>query len=305
MLQQTRVATAIPYYERFLARFPDFETLADAPESELLAHWAGLGYYYRARNLQKAAQSMRDAGYFPTNLDEIRSLPGIGDYTAAAIASICFDLPHAAVDGNVLRVVSRVFNDSGDISSGAGRKHLSTVANKLLDRDQPGTFNQALMELGAMICLPKKPQCLICPVSESCQARKAGRETELPVKTRIQKSVALQRKVFWVERQEQLLVWQRPSTDRFMPGFWELPEEAQFSRLPVGWAIGSFRHTITFHKYAVQVIQAVSPCTFTPECRWIPLSNLDTQPVSTVFRKARRVIEKCAGGAGTQLTAKL
>ncbi len=134
MLQQTRVAAAIPYFERFLGRFPNFEALANAPESEILAFWAGLGYYYRARNLQKAARLMKQRGAFPDTHREIRALPGIGDYTAAAVASIAFDLPHAAVDGNVLRVLTRVYDDTADIASTRGRKHIAELAAAVLDR---------------------------------------------------------------------------------------------------------------------------------------------------------------------------
>ncbi len=174
MLQQTRVETVIPYYERFLSRFPDFAALAAAPEPELLAQWSGLGYYYRARNMQRAAQLMNAQGGFPSSFDEIRALPGIGDYTAAAIASIAFGLPHAVVDGNVFRVLSRVLADATNIASSGARQHFAGIAANLLDPNRPGTFNQALMELGATVCLPKSPQCLICPVHEYCRARAHG-----------------------------------------------------------------------------------------------------------------------------------
>ena len=177
MLQQTRVAAAIPYFERFLGRFPNFEVLADAPESEILTYWAGLGYYYRARNLQKAARVMKHVGAFPETHAEIRALPGIGDYTAAAVASIAFGLPHAAVDGNVLRVLTRVYDDTADIASMRGRRHVAELAAAMLDKSRSGDSNQAVIELGATVCFPKNPQCLVCPVSGICQARKK-RESE-------------------------------------------------------------------------------------------------------------------------------
>jgi A/G-specific adenine glycosylase len=303
MLQQTRVATVVPYYERFLTRFPDFQSLADASESDLLAHWAGLGYYYRARNLQKAARLMRDVGRFPTTIEEIRSLPGIGAYTAAAVASIGFNLPHAVLDGNVLRVLSRVFNDATNTSGGTAHKHFSALADKLLDRDHARAFNQAMMELGATICLPKRPQCLICPVSELCQARQRGRESELPVKGKRQQSVQEQRQLFWIERQNKLLVWQRPSTSRLMPGFWELPERAQLPTVASGRKLGSFRHTITFHKYLFEVIESSAQSSI-GECQWMALVDLNAQPVSTILRKARRVVEN-VGNTVMLRTAKL
>lgn len=285
MLQQTRIAAVIPYYERFLARFPDFKALAEAPEAELLAHWAGLGYYYRARNMQKAAQAMQQAGAFPATYEEIKQLPGVGDYTAAAVASISFGLPHAVLDGNVFRVLSRVFDDPTDIGSAAGRKLFSTLAAKLLNEEQPGTFNQAMMELGATVCLPKKPQCLICPVAELCQARQNGRQHELPVKIGAQKQVYEERLLFWIEREGELLCWQRPHNSRLMPGFWELPERDQLPDLPAGPKLGSFHHGITFHKYRFEVRGADPPDDSGP-CQWIAIRNLASLPVSTILRKA-------------------
>ena len=147
MLQQTRVAAAIPYFERFLRRFPNYLALAAATDNELLNHWAGLGYYYRARNMRKAAELMCAAGGFPKDHGEVLKLPGIGDYTAAAIASIAFNQPHAAVDGNVVRVISRVFNESAPPATTQGRQQLAQLAAQLLDSQNPGAFNQAMMEL--------------------------------------------------------------------------------------------------------------------------------------------------------------
>lgn len=297
MLQQTRVAAVIPYYERFLARFPTFEALAGAPESELLAYWAGLGYYYRARNLQKAARLVRDAGSFPQTYEDIRRLPGIGDYTAAAIASISFDLPYAVLDGNVLRVLSRLFADATNIASTSGRKHFSVLANELLYRPAPGAFNQAMMELGATVCLPKNPHCLICPVAGVCRARRTGRQNDLPVKIAVQKSVREERVLLWIEREGQLLVWKRPSTSHLMPGFWELPEAAQLPNAVAGPKLGSFRHSITFHNYVFEVVRAISPAD-TGHCEWISLTDLSNLPTSTVFKKASRAVSRYTKAQG-------
>ncbi len=291
MLQQTRVSAVIPYYERFLARFPNIRVLAEAPEAELLACWAGLGYYHRARNLQQAAQQMRDVGSFPAAYDAIRRLPGVGDYTAAAVASIGFGLPHAVVDGNVFRVLSRIFDDPTNIASGDGRKHFGTIAQQLLDREQPGTFNQAMMELGATICLPTSPQCLLCPVSSFCKARQTGHQNELPVKALIRKSVEEKRFVFWIERDGKLLVWQRPSTSRLMPGFWELPERTQLSGVVQGRQLGSFRHGITFHRYLFTICEADPPSEL-GECQWASFDGLSARPVSTILKKAKRVVDR-------------
>ena len=294
MLQQTRVAAVIPYYERFLARFPGFRTLADAPEPEVLACWAGLGYYYRARNLQIAARLMRELGRFPSTYEEIRRLPGIGDYTAAAVGSIGFDLPYAVVDGNVFRVLSRIFADSTNIAGSRGHKHFAALAGKLLDRSQPGAFNQAVMELGATVCLPKNPQCLLCPISTLCRALRSGRQNDLPVKIVRQKSVREERELFWIERDGKLLVWQRPAASRLMPGFWELPERDQLPQIAAGRKLGSFRHTITFHIYRFELIEAAPPPDI-GRCRWVTLEDPMAIPASTVLKKAVRIVAKRRG----------
>lgn len=299
MLQQTRVSAVIPYYELFLQQFPDFETLAGAGESELLASWAGLGYYYRARNLQRAAISMRARSAFPDTYEAIRALPGIGDYTAAAIASIAFDLPHAAIDGNVLRVLSRVFDDPADIASSAGRKHFGENAAALLDRARPGAFNQAMMELGATVCLPRKPQCLICPVSQLCQSRRHGTQEERPVSGKKMMTVEENRTLFWITHSGRILAWQRPAASRLMPGFWELPERLHLPDAAAGERLGSFRHTITFHKYRFEIHRADIPADI-GSCQWISLDALDSMPASTVMRKALRVAEKNRAPRATQ-----
>jgi A/G-specific adenine glycosylase len=174
MLQQTRVAAVIPYYERFLKRFPRVNDLAQASETELLSLWAGLGYYSRARNMHKAACQIVEAGGFPRDYESIRELAGVGDYTAAAVASIAFGLPHAAIDGNVRRVVVRLVGDPC--------VDLEATARRIMDRRQPGRWNQAVMELGATVCLPREPLCDECPISGECQARRLGIQKDLPPK---------------------------------------------------------------------------------------------------------------------------
>lgn len=291
MLQQTRVNAVLPYYERFLSRFPNFQELAEAPESDLLACWAGLGYYQRARNLQRAAIRIRERGAFPERYEEIRDLPGIGDYTAAAVASIAFDLEHAAVDGNVLRVASRIFDDGTDIASPHGRKHFTELADRLLDGSRPGAFNQAMMELGATVCLPKNPHCLTCPVAEICGSRKNGNQDQRPVRMAVVKSVEEERVVFWIAEAGRLLIWQRPAQSRLMPGFWELPEPTELPSASVGRSLGAFRHGITFHNYRFDVREAAAPKEVGP-CRWVAMDALASMPVSTVMKKAKRVVEK-------------
>jgi A/G-specific adenine glycosylase len=182
MLQQTRVAAVIPYYERFLARFPDIKSLAEAPEEEALRLWSGLGYYSRARNLQRAARQIvgEFGGRFPREREHILSLAGIGEYTASAIASIAFEEKSAVLDGNVARVLSRLGAIRGDLREPKKWQALQGEANRLLAFGAPGDWNQAMMELGAMICTPRAPQCLLCPVAPDCAARKLGIAETLP-----------------------------------------------------------------------------------------------------------------------------
>ncbi len=184
MLQQTRVAAAIPYYERFLQRFPDVHALAAAPQEEVLRLWSGLGYYRRARNLQKAAQQIvaKHGGQFPARLDDVLALPGIGNYTAAAILSIGFGEKHAVLDGNVARVVARLGAIRGDLREPQRWQELQKNADRLLEPKSPGDWNQAVMELGATLCTPKSPQCLLCPVAQFCEGRKLGIAECLPEK---------------------------------------------------------------------------------------------------------------------------
>jgi A/G-specific adenine glycosylase len=239
MLQQTRVAAAIPYYERFLERFPDAAALARAGETEVLALWSGLGYYSRARNLQKAAHIVAARGAFPVAHAEIRELPGIGDYTAAAVASIAFGLPHAVVDGNVRRVVARLTNNA--------EPDAQTIAQALLDRRNPGRSNQALMELGALVCLPRNPSCELCPVAGHCEARRAGSQQKIPP-PRVRPGIErLQRTLWIVRRSEKVLLV--PSTR--VRGFWDLPEP--FEGGQPGRKIGMFRHTILNRQYTFEV----------------------------------------------------
>jgi A/G-specific adenine glycosylase len=176
MLQQTRVAAVIPYFERFLERFPDIHSLAEAPQEEVLRLWSGLGYYSRARNLQRAAQEivLRHGGVFPRDAESALALPGIGRYTTAAILSIAYGAKHAVLDGNVARVLARIFAVRGDLRDSKRWTSLQKSADALLAPGAPGDWNQAMMELGATVCTSRAPQCLLCPVSRLCQARKLG-----------------------------------------------------------------------------------------------------------------------------------
>jgi A/G-specific adenine glycosylase len=184
MLQQTRVATVIPYYERFLERFPDIHALTVAPQEEVLRLWSGLGYYGRARNLQRAAQEIvaKHGGVFPRTEKDTLALPGIGTYTAAAILSIAYGEKHAVLDGNVARVLARIFAVQGDLRDAKRWQSLQKSADALLAPKSPSDWNQAMMELGATLCTPQSPQCLLCPVTQFCQARKLGLADSLPAR---------------------------------------------------------------------------------------------------------------------------
>ncbi|MBQ3743780.1 MAG: A/G-specific adenine glycosylase [Bacteroidales bacterium] len=184
ILQQTRIAQGQAYWERFMARFPDVECLAAASEDEVLRLWEGLGYYSRGRNLLAAARQIAAAGAFPSTLEGIRALKGVGDYTAAAIGSIAFGLPAAVVDGNVYRVLSRYYGIDTPVGSTAAKKEFTALAQSLLPADRPGDFNQAMMDFGAIQCTPASPACLTCPLAATCVALREGRVESLPVRQR-------------------------------------------------------------------------------------------------------------------------
>ncbi len=186
ILQQTRVEQGMPYWLRFMENFPTVTDLANADEREVLRLWQGLGYYSRARNLHAAAKVVRDEynGNFPNQYEQIRALKGIGDYTAAAISSFAFNLPHAVVDGNVYRFLSRIFAINTPIDSTNGKKEFFVLANELIDKSNPGMFNQAIMEFGAMQCKPSNPDCSVCPFNQYCQSFATNTVSEYPVKSK-------------------------------------------------------------------------------------------------------------------------
>jgi A/G-specific adenine glycosylase len=287
MLQQTRVTTVLPYFDRWLRRFPTVESLAEAPEEEVLKQWSGLGYYSRARNLHRGAKQA--GSVFPADHATIRKLAGVGDYTAAAIASIAFGQAHAAVDGNVLRVMARLMEDSGDIGSPVTRQRLTEAARTLLDPRYPGEFNQALMELGATVCLPKNPRCLVCPVANLCEAREHATQHELPVKLRRAAAIKIDRTLLIVRRHERILFWQRSHESRQLAGFWELPEPEHLPEASKGRCYGEFRHSITNYSYNFAVCEAFvnSPG---KDLRW-----LRPMPVKYLFSTATKKALRLAG----------
>ncbi|MCL6457103.1 MAG: A/G-specific adenine glycosylase [Gorillibacterium sp.] len=228
MLQQTRVDTVIPYYNNFMDKFPSVEALADAPEEEVLKAWEGLGYYSRARNLQSAVREVKEeyGGIVPDEPVAISSLKGVGPYTAGAILSIAYNQPEPAVDGNVMRVLSRFFLLTDDIAKPSTRIKIEKLARSLIPEGAAGDFNQALMELGATVCTPKSAHCLPCPVMEHCSARLEGRVDELPLKAKAKPPrPEIRAAALIVDATGRLLIRRRPQTG-LLARMWELPQVA-------------------------------------------------------------------------------
>jgi A/G-specific adenine glycosylase len=270
MLQQTRVATVIPYWERWMARFPTVSALAAAPLDDVLAAWAGLGYYSRARNLHAGAREVdaRFGGTLPSRATELRDVPGIGPYTAGAIASIAFGERAPLVDGNVARVLARVFAIEEDIKSTAGTKALWSAASELMralpETCAPGELNQGLMELGATICTATQPRCLVCPLAKHCATARTGRQDELPVVAARKKASELPllaRTAVWIEHAGEIVLARRTPEGLF-GGLWELPplEVAEAMGVSVDRAPVAFHDQLLTHRrLRVSVVRGAMP----------------------------------------------
>lgn len=224
MLQQTQVKKVVDYYERFIARFPDVQHLAAAPLQDVLKVWEGLGYYARARNLHKAAQVVVNEldGKMPCDYATFRKLPGVGDYSAAAVQSIAFNAPYAAVDGNIKRVLARLFLMETPINDAKSTKHFQQKADALLDPNAPGFFNQAMMELGATVCRPQSPTCLVCPVNAFCEAFHTARQDEFPYRRETKPVPEHHLAVGVIYKGNKVLLTQR-QLDGLLGGLWEFP----------------------------------------------------------------------------------
>jgi A/G-specific adenine glycosylase len=237
ILQQTRVDQGTNYYKKFIKNFPTIQDLAESSEEEVLKNWQGLGYYSRARNLHHAAKEIvsRHNGLFPNSYEAIRQLKGVGDYTAAAIASFAFGLPHAVVDGNVYRLLSRYFGEETPIDSTQGKKLFKALAQEFLPDNDPATYNQALMEMGALICTPKKPNCENCPLQASCLGLRAGKRETLPIKAKKTKTRNRYFNYIVASNPDTVLIQQRPENDiwakMYEPPMIETPVEIDFSAL--------------------------------------------------------------------------
>ena len=303
MLQQTRVETVIPYYRRFLRRFPSVTALANATREAVLATWAGLGYYRRARMLHDAAKRVvnEHGGRWPQDYAAMLRLPGIGEYTAAAVASIAFDAPRAALDGNAWRVLARLADERELIAAAASKRRLRALANSLMDRapsGQRGTFTQALMELGATICIPRAPRCMACPWNTACAGLAAGTAPELPVKAPRRPSRSVELSIAVALLGDRVLLRKRPTDAAIMPGFWELPTvEGPVNALNGEGSLafdgpkmlGAFSHAITTTDYTCRAYEASVEEELGTGYRWVPLAELNALPLSTISRKALRL----------------
>ena len=318
MLQQTRVETVIPYYEKWLRLFPTVQALAKASEHEVLNAWEGLGYYSRARNFHKAAKLVVEKynGELPRDLEELRRLPGVGQYTVGALASIIFGMDEPALDGNLKRVYARLFDVSEPVDSPVGEKTLWRLAREHLPRGRAADFNQALMDLGALICLPKNPRCLICPLMKDCQARRHGTQAARPVK-KPKKAVPhyIQAAAVIVKRignppHEAVLLAQRPANG-LLGGMWEFPngrvaagrdparDLAKVIRSAYSLRLGAkrkvplgvFRHAYTHFKVTVHAFacDADSRSGF-QNMQWVALQDLDEYPMGRIDRQIAQAL---------------
>ncbi len=308
MLQQTRVAAVIPYYERFLETFPDVGTLARARNDRVLANWAGLGYYSRARNLRRAAKEIvsRHAGDFPRQYEAALALPGIGRYTAAAVLSIAYGAPYAVLDGNVARVLARIGAVRGDLRAPAMWRKLEAATQELLAQNASGDWNQAMMELGATVCTPKSPRCEECPAEKLCRARKLGLAEKLPSKRRKRAAaeVTLAAAVLLDPQGRTLLMRQVNDDGALFSRMWQFPALettgtdaraalTEFLRENFGISLkegltplASARHTVTFRNIRLEsYLVRVAHLPRIAGARIIPLSQIPRLPISSATRK--------------------
>ena len=280
MLQQTQVATVVPYYARWLERFPDFATLARAAESEVLSVWQGLGYYSRARNLQRAAREVvaRFGGQLPSEPALIGSLPGIGRYTAGAIAAFAFDQPVATIDGNIARVLARLLDLREPIDAKSGSEILWRTAEALQPLRGGRLYTSALMELGALLCTPRKPQCLLCPVRTHCTA---DAPEALPLKKARAKTVALDEPCAWISDGRRILVEQQ--SGRRWRGLWKLP---RLDAAPEAAPLLTLTYPFTNHRVTLRVFSQRRPRQLPPHHSWIAIADLTALALAAPHRRA-------------------
>ena len=314
MLQQTRVEAVIPYYQRWMQRFPDVTALADASQQEVLRTWEGLGYYGRARNLHRAAQHLvvANRGNLPSSIAELQRLPGVGRYTAAAIAAIAFEIDAVALDGNLRRVLARYTDLELDPRSPDGEQRLLAAADRLLPRGQASAFNQALMDLGASLCSPRAPACAACPLATGCLAYSQGTQEQRPVRGQRRVGPHHQVTAGVVHRDGKVLICRRPE-DKLYGGLWEFPggkqepgetlaaclrrelrEELGIEVHP-GVSLGSFNHafthfSVTVHAFDCPAIGAQPQPLEHSEIRWVYPEELQQYPMGKVDREMARLL---------------
>lgn len=283
MLQQTTVAAVIPYYEKFLKRFPSLQTLATSPVEDVLEYWAGLGYYSRARNLHKSSQALHENG-FPKTAAELLEFPGFGPYTARAVSSLAFDEKTGVLDGNVIRVLCRMYGRAVEYWKPAGRNELQEIADKLAQTDHPADLNQGMMELGATVCTPMNPACLLCPWQAKCVARLEGRIPELPLKKpRREIEVWLWTPKIAIKNGK---VFVEPNTYAPFLKNHDLPP-GEVKRLAKAPKKFSFRGGVTHHDIFVDVVKEPKLETRSRKTgKWIPLSDLKRAIPVSLIRKA-------------------
>jgi A/G-specific adenine glycosylase len=326
MLQQTRVETVIPYFEKWMRLFPDVQSLATASEQDVLNAWEGLGYYSRARNLHKAARIVAEQynGELPRDLDKLRRLPGIGRYTLGAIASMAFGMDVSALDGNIKRVYARIFDVTEPVDTPAGEKLLWQLADKNLPKGHAGDYNQALMDLGSMICVPKNPRCLICPVMKLCKARQNGTQNERPVVSPKKDVPHYIHAAGVIIQRGKVLLAQRPSSG-LLGGMWEFPNgrvnrdpsrelsnalktgyklKVRILRVPraersrrrsrsadQSEALGTVQHgyshfSVTVHVFQCELISIPKETNL----KWVSLNKLQEYPMGKIDRQIARMI---------------
>jgi A/G-specific adenine glycosylase len=302
MLQQTTVEAVKPYFERFLAEFPTLEALAAAPLERVLELWAGLGYYARARNLHACAQAVlqRHGGRFPGDEAALRALPGIGDYTAAAMLAIAFDRPAAPVDGNWERVVARLFAVEAPLP--AAKAALRRLAQGLVPAERPGDFAQAMMDLGATICTPARPRCLLCPLSQLCAAYRRGIAERLPARAPKAERPVRQGWIFHLARPDGAVLLRRRPPNGLLGGMmelpgtpwrsehWTAPEALAHAPLAANWRRlpGQVSHTFTHFHLELVVLSGAAEAAAPAGHRWAPAAALDEEALPSLMRKVLR-----------------
>jgi A/G-specific adenine glycosylase len=281
MLQQTQVTTVIDYYHRWLKRFPDFKALAAASEAEVLHVWQGLGYYARARNLHRAARTVTEqyGGALPNDLAAIAALPGIGRYTAGAVATFAFDRATPIVDANIARVLARLVNLQEPVDTTRGAGILWQTAEALLPKQSGRIHNSALMELGALLCTPRTPQCLLCPIREHCRAETPE---SLPRKKPRAKTIALTENCAWCVRDGKLLLEQQ--TGPRWRGLWKLPQMPEVT--PASRLLLAFEYPFTNHRVTLSVYRTAGAEKLSADQRWIPLADIDAIALAAPHRRA-------------------